>query len=347
MDGAKIFSPEVQITDKTYCIELFYLAYGKALFRRSLGLKNLNKNEEIIISNLPKKSVNNEHWIEVRLETELPETWRWGKMQLFLTVTRGFSFASEVAFDDISLKPGKCPKNEKKEQPPPTARTYLSPTPTNQPAKIEVVREYNPFFTLNTRKCSISSWDGKKMIRTEETYSVQFHLCCGNKLVSRSAGDKCCEGAPYYSRKQVCCGGKVFEKQNGYSCCSEKYVNDGRVCCGGSELKEPAKEGCCSGSSFSRDEAFCIENRVVQKAEVDENRLCGNNDFKIQLAPDEACCNGNAYKSLLFGCCSGGFVYDLRYEECNEWGKPKKLNFYKSLQPKMQLGMYFFSYTPQ
>ena len=258
---AKIFSPIVQITNKSYCVKFCYLAFGKALFRRELGLKNINKDEEKVFSKLSVSSVNNEDWLKVTLDLSLPESWKWGKMQLFLGVTRGYSFASEVAFDDISLQPGKCPPVEKTENQAtkPTPRTYVIPQPlaVREGEKTERLREFNPFFNLETAKCVISSWNGKIMAKTEESYNTQLFLCCGNKLLRRSVGDKCCSGAAYFSHKQVCCAGEIFLKREGYSCCSEQFVRDGRVCCGGVELSRD--HGCCRGKSFSRESAFCVQ----------------------------------------------------------------------------------------
>lgn len=258
---AKIFSPIVQITNKNYCVSFYYLAYGKALFRREFGLKNINKDEEKVFSKLSASSVNNEDWLEVTLDLSLPESWKWGKMQLFLGVTRGYSFASEVAFDDFSLQPGKCPPVEKTENntTKPTPRIYVTPAPlaVRESVKAEIRREFNPFFNLETAKCVISSWNGKETIKTEESYNTQLFLCCGNKLLSRSAGDKCCSGSAYFSHKQVCCAGEIFQKREGYSCCSEQIVSDGRVCCGGAELSRD--QGCCRGKIFPRESAICVQ----------------------------------------------------------------------------------------
>ena len=123
--------------------------------------------------------------------------------------------------------------------------------------KVQIRREYNPFFNLETAKCVITSFDGKKMVKTEESYNTQFFLCCGNKLLSRSVGDKCCSGAAYFSHKQVCCAGEIFLKREGYSCCSEQFVHDERVCCGG--LKISRDQGCCRGKIFSRKSAICVQ----------------------------------------------------------------------------------------
>ena len=73
------------------------------------------------------------------------------------------------------------------------------------------------------------------------------HICCGNAILPRSGGSKCCEGVQYFNRKQGCCGGKVFLKST-HNCCNGEIEEIGNgYCCGNEIIPLFSNKKCCKG----------------------------------------------------------------------------------------------------
>ena len=57
-----------------------------------------------------KKSLSNTHWKYYQTVIRTPHDWSQGKTaQIILRAYRGYSYTSEISFDDIFVRPGKCP----------------------------------------------------------------------------------------------------------------------------------------------------------------------------------------------------------------------------------------------
>ena len=136
------------------------------------------------------KSLSNTHWQYFQKNLKLPLIWPEGKkLFLLFTAYRGLSYTSEIAFDDIHMRPGLCPTRPLDATAPPRTPS-TAPTPTVWSKTIPIspdpmkTREFQPFYDTSTyatceiRSPSNSTYAGKVIM---EKYVPSTHVCCGNR----------------------------------------------------------------------------------------------------------------------------------------------------------------------
>lgn len=151
-------------------------------------------------------------------------------MYFLIWVEHGKSYQSEIAFDDILLRPRACQKipsapplpehpkdkirrlqaEEKKKNWKPlgttTKKTFFT-TPTPVKLLVPKFARLHPKLRLN-----IDSWclnNHSNHLNMEGRHSKKY-ICCAGVQYSRNAGNACCGSKPYFVRKQVCCRNLVI-----------------------------------------------------------------------------------------------------------------------------------------
>ena len=214
--------------------------------------------QKILVSTA--ESRNSKNWLFVQNEIEVPPFAANTFANFSIVGVRGFNYISDIAIDDFFFLPGPCQNVTTTKAPPRTT----TPNPTT--TKITTTsgdptanREYKPFIGGEVLKCNVSG--------IIESYLSSLSVCCGGKILRRSAGSKCCNGEQYFNRKQdccedriinnaeqTCCGGKITDKIDGEICCNgeKRRVEDNLKCCGDTAFFDPIKIGCCAGITFER-----------------------------------------------------------------------------------------------
>ena len=146
-------------------------------------------------------------------------------MYFLFWVEHGKSYRSEIAFDDILLRPGPCQKipsapplpehpqdrirrlqveESKKNWKPLGTTTKKASFTTPPPVKILIPK----FARLHPKpRLHIDSWcvnNHSNQLNMEGRNSNKF-ICCAGVQYTRNSGNACCGKTPYFVKKQVCC----------------------------------------------------------------------------------------------------------------------------------------------
>ena len=255
--------------------------YGGHVFSVHVTLASLSgpSTRQMIFKRSGSASKTATHWLYAQVNIKAPPHLKSGRISnITIEGIRGISYDADIAFDDISFGPGKCPEFMPRDAtpPPPTIQTTTAPLPkttrqttsstTSNPMQ---TREWNPFYQMRMERCEITSTSGQTQV---ENYIINSYVCCGNKISSRKNGSKCCDGIQYFARKQACCGGEVIrksefdccngvkiEKDQNQLCCAGEYrpFDDELGCCNDKTFFNRTKNGCCSNTLYDRQTHYC------------------------------------------------------------------------------------------
>ena len=255
-------------------------------------------------------------------------------MYFLIWVEHGNSYRSEVAFDDILLRPRTCQKipsapplpehpndkirrfqaeENKKNWKPLGTTTKKTPFTTPSPVKVLVPK----FARLHPKtRLNIDSWcwnNHSNNLNMEGRNSKKY-ICCAGIQYTRNAGNACCGSTPYFVRKQVCCRNMVIYNKRKFSCCGGQAIHKSSFqCCMSMPIPRiPGGLRCCN----HHDRNHLMTNYNPFKGE----KCCKDRfNFGRIAKKTEKCCGMKVVSGEFEKCCGQGLaakVYDPRYEDC-------------------------------
>ena len=270
------------------------------------------------------KSHNGTDWQYIQIPVRRPSRKLDSNVRFIFDGIRGQSFFSDIAVDDVRLRPEKCvlmiPKDRKKPKvqklASPTSSPIVTPKPTSKPEPA-----YMPEYYSNTKPVSKTSLLRAQIKKrgspmyckpSNEKYFSNIQICCQGRIYLKTQGDKCCGMNPIFSYKQSCCDGQIYDN-NWHTCCGGKMLDRNEyACCGDTAYLRSSDKKCCIYDNY---QTSLYDQKLGSRCCPSANKVynstaetCCGNQVNSKFNKSYKCCGptgnqGKPYLDMVMRCC--------------------------------------------